>query len=65
MRGQVGFGPAVAELIRQGYNAFIEVSSHPVLVQPVTEILDDSDTGTDAVVTGSLRREDGGLRRLL
>ncbi|MGQ5668758.1 hypothetical protein, partial [Streptomyces sp. ECR2.10] len=24
-----------------------------------------SDTGTDAVVTGSLRREDGGLRRLL
>ncbi|MEU9447003.1 SDR family NAD(P)-dependent oxidoreductase, partial [Streptomyces sp. NPDC048304] len=64
LRGQVGFGPAVAELIRQGHNAFIEVSSHPVLVQPVTEILDESDIGTDTVVTGSLRREEGGLRRL-
>ncbi|MEU9447013.1 SDR family NAD(P)-dependent oxidoreductase, partial [Streptomyces sp. NPDC048304] len=35
------------------------------LVQPVTEILDESDIGTDTVVTGSLRREEGGLRRLL
>ncbi|WP_159050573.1 type I polyketide synthase, partial [Streptomyces cellostaticus] len=65
LRGQVGFGPAVAELIRQGHNAFIEISAHPVLVQPITETLDESDTGTDTVVTGSLRREEGGLRRLL
>ncbi|MEV5878547.1 type I polyketide synthase [Streptomyces sp. NPDC052101] len=63
LRGQVGFGPAVAELIRQGHNAFVEVSAHPVLVQPITETLDENDTTT--VVTGSLRREDGGLRRLL
>ncbi|MGW2425325.1 type I polyketide synthase [Streptomyces sp. NPDC001709] len=63
LRGQVGFGPAVAELIRQGHGVFVEVSAHPVLVQPVTEALDESDT--DAVVTGSLRREEGGLRRLL
>ncbi|MFI9756613.1 SDR family NAD(P)-dependent oxidoreductase [Streptomyces sp. NPDC051963] len=62
LRGQVGFGPAVAELIRQGHGVFVEVSSHPVLVQPITEIVDDA---PDAVVTGSLRREDGGLRRLL
>ncbi|MEU4933123.1 SDR family NAD(P)-dependent oxidoreductase, partial [Streptomyces yokosukanensis] len=65
LRGQVGFGPAVAELIRQGHRAFVEVSAHPVLVQPVTEILDDAESGADAVVTGSLRREEGGLRRLL
>ncbi|MET9499691.1 SDR family NAD(P)-dependent oxidoreductase, partial [Streptomyces sp. NPDC006552] len=38
-------------------------SAHPVLVQPVTGTADDS--GVDAVVTGSLRRDDGGLRRLL
>ncbi|MEV6730901.1 type I polyketide synthase [Streptomyces sp. NPDC051364] len=63
LRGQVGFGPAVAELLDQGHGVFVEVSAHPVLVQPITETADD--TGTDAVVTGSLRREDGGLRRLL
>ncbi|MDN3028520.1 type I polyketide synthase [Streptomyces sp. S.PB5] len=61
LRGQVGFGPAVAELLRQGHRTFVEVSAHPVLVQPITEIVDD----TDAVVTGSLRREEGGSRRLL
>ncbi len=40
---------------------FVEVSAHPVLVQPITEITDD----TDAVVVGSLRRDDGGPQRLL
>ncbi|MGR4884661.1 type I polyketide synthase [Streptomyces sp. LARHCF249] len=63
LRGQVGFGPAVAELMGQGHGVFVEVSAHPVLVQPITETADD--TETDAVVTGSLRRQDGGLRRLL
>ncbi|MFF8632003.1 type I polyketide synthase [Streptomyces werraensis] len=65
LRGQVGFGPAVTDLLSQGYRTFVEVSAHPVLVQPITEILDDGGDGTDAVVTGSLRRDDGGLRRLL
>ncbi|MEU0744800.1 KR domain-containing protein, partial [Streptomyces sp. NPDC006134] len=63
LRGQVGFGPAVAELLAQGHGVFVEVSAHPVLVQPITETADESDTAT--VVTGSLRREEGGLRRLL
>nr|WP_279628705.1 SDR family NAD(P)-dependent oxidoreductase [Streptomyces subrutilus] len=63
LRGQVGFGPAVAELLDQGHGVFVEVSAHPVLVQPITETADHADT--DVVVTGSLRREDGGLRRLL
>ncbi|XDV63632.1 type I polyketide synthase [Streptomyces sp. R33] len=63
LRGQVGFGPAVADLLTQGHGVFVEVSAHPVLVQPITETVDT--TGTDVVVTGSLRREDGGLRRLL
>ncbi|WP_309248456.1 type I polyketide synthase [Streptomyces sp. MNP-20] len=63
LRGQVRFGPAVSELLRQGHGVFVEVSAHPVLVQPVTEAVDGADA--EAVVTGSLRREDGGPRRLL
>ncbi|NEB75047.1 type I polyketide synthase, partial [Streptomyces sp. SID14478] len=63
LRSQVGFGPAVAELVRQGHGAFIEISAHPVLVQPITETAYES--GADVLVTGSLRRQEGGLRRLL
>ncbi len=59
LRSQVGFGPAVTELVSQGHGVFVEVSAHPVLVQAISEIADDS------VVTGTLRRADGGLRRLL
>nr|AXL06217.1 rifamycin polyketide synthase, type 1 [uncultured bacterium] len=59
LRRQVRFGPAVAELVEQGHRVFVEVSAHPVLVQPISELSDE------AVVTGTLRREDGGLRRLL
>jgi rifamycin polyketide synthase module 1/2/3 len=58
LRNQVGFGPAVATLVEQGHGVFLEVSAHPVLVQPLTEI-------TDGLVVGSLRRDDGGPRRLL
>ncbi|NEB77289.1 acyltransferase domain-containing protein, partial [Streptomyces sp. SID14478] len=65
LRGQVGFGPAVAELVRQGHGAFVEVSAHPVLVQPISEILDGAEVDAGTVVTGSLRRDEGGLRRLL
>jgi rifamycin polyketide synthase module 4/5/6 len=61
LRGQVRFGPAVADLVAQGHGVFVEVSAHPVLVQPISEIVDDAET----VVTGTLRRDDGGLRRLL
>ncbi|MCG8915899.1 type I polyketide synthase [Actinokineospora sp. PR83] len=61
LREQVRFGPAVADLLGQGHAVFLEVSAHPVLVQPITEATAD----TDAVVVGSLRRDDGGPRRLL
>ncbi|KDN20688.1 type I polyketide synthase [Amycolatopsis rifamycinica] len=59
LRQQVRFGPAVADLAGLGHTVFVEISAHPVLVQPLSEI------SGDAVVTGSLRRDDGGLRRLL
>ncbi|MGP4053124.1 acyltransferase domain-containing protein, partial [Streptomyces sp. 2A115] len=63
LRGQVRFGPAVADLLGQGHGVFVEVSAHPVLLQPIAEIVDAAQA--DVVVTGSLRRDDGGLRRLL
>ncbi|WP_405632148.1 SDR family NAD(P)-dependent oxidoreductase [Streptomyces sp. NBC_00016] len=63
LRGQVRFGPAVTDLLAQGHGVFVEVSAHPVLLQPISEVVDA--TQADVVVTGSLRREDGGLRRLL
>ncbi|MFJ9842408.1 type I polyketide synthase [Kitasatospora sp. NPDC101155] len=64
LRGRVGFGAAVAELAAQGFGVFVESSAHPVLVQPVSEVADGID-GASVVVSGSLRREDGGSRRLL
>ncbi|MFE6826692.1 SDR family NAD(P)-dependent oxidoreductase [Streptomyces sp. NPDC057690] len=63
LRGQVRFGPAVTDLLAQGHGVFVEVSAHPVLLQPIAEVVDVAQA--DVVVTGSLRREDGGLRRLL
>ncbi|HEX6354480.1 type I polyketide synthase [Actinophytocola sp.] len=63
LREQVRFGPAVTDLLGQGYGVFVELSPHPVLAQPISEIVDG--TGADALVAGSLRRDDGGLRRLL
>ncbi|WP_436970784.1 type I polyketide synthase [Micromonospora rifamycinica] len=61
LRHQVRFAPAVADLLDRQFRIFVEVSAHPVLVQPVNEIVDDA----DVLVTGSLRRDDGGPRRML
>ncbi|MEU6594747.1 SDR family NAD(P)-dependent oxidoreductase [Streptomyces sp. NPDC046881] len=63
LRSQVRFGPAIEALLTEGHSVFVESSAHPVLVQPVNEIVDEA--GSEAVVTGSLRREEGGLHRLL
>ncbi|MFJ9950941.1 type I polyketide synthase [Kitasatospora sp. NPDC091207] len=63
LRGQVRFGPAVATLLSEGHTVFVEASAHPVLAQPITEVVEQ--TGADALVVGSLRRDEGGPRRLL
>nr|WP_305883934.1 type I polyketide synthase [Crossiella sp. SN42] len=62
MRETVRFAPAVHTLLSQGRNLFVEVSPHPVLVPGITGTIDES--GADAVVVPTLRREDGGLDRL-
>ncbi|MFI6512758.1 type I polyketide synthase [Streptosporangium sp. NPDC050855] len=63
LRRTVGFDAAVRALARQGYGVFVESSPHPVLTMGLQETLDA--LGLDAVVTGTLRRDDGGPLRML
>ncbi|MCF2527158.1 type I polyketide synthase [Yinghuangia soli] len=63
LRETVRFADAVRGLAEDGHGVFVEVSPHPVLTAAVEETLEESDRGA-AVVTGTLRRGQGGLRRL-
>ncbi|MBP2328655.1 acyl transferase domain-containing protein/acyl carrier protein [Kibdelosporangium banguiense] len=60
LRQTVLFERAVDDLGRLGFNAFVEVSPHPVLSMAVAETL-----GGRALVTGSLSRGEGGMERFL
>ncbi|MEV5731648.1 acyltransferase domain-containing protein, partial [Streptomyces pharetrae] len=59
LRRTVGFQTAVEALAEAGYEAFVEVSPHPVLAMNIADIVEP------AAVTGTLRRDDGGLDRFL
>ncbi|HEX4702339.1 MAG TPA: type I polyketide synthase, partial [Pseudonocardiaceae bacterium] len=59
LRQVVLFEPTTLALAEQGYSVFVEASAHPVLGSAIAGTL------PDAVVTGSLRRDDGGLVRFL
>ncbi|HEX3783107.1 MAG TPA: SDR family NAD(P)-dependent oxidoreductase, partial [Pseudonocardiaceae bacterium] len=63
LRNRVGFHSAVTRLLDERYRAFVEVSPHPVLTIGVQETIDDTDL--TAVVTGTLRRDEDGLDRVL
>jgi polyketide synthase 7 len=63
LREPVRFHDAIASLARSGHGPFIEVSPHPVLTRAMEETLAETDRRT--VVTGSLRRADGGMDRML
>ncbi|KAB7836992.1 type I polyketide synthase [Streptomyces mobaraensis] len=63
LRTTVRFAPAVRELAERGRHAFVECSPHPVLTVSVEETAEEA--GRPAVVTGSLRRDEGGPRRFL
>ncbi|WP_374616334.1 SDR family NAD(P)-dependent oxidoreductase, partial [Frankia sp. AgKG'84/4] len=65
LRRQVRFGPVVADLLAAGYTTFIEISPHPVLLAPINESAEHGDGDTPVVTIGTLRRDDGGPRRLL
>ncbi|WP_409490914.1 SDR family NAD(P)-dependent oxidoreductase [Amycolatopsis sp. cmx-11-12] len=61
LRHTVRFAPAISRLAELGFGYFVECSAHPLLTMGVQDLLD----GTGAVVTGSLRRDHGGLDRML
>ncbi|MCR6488424.1 SDR family NAD(P)-dependent oxidoreductase [Amycolatopsis sp. OK19-0408] len=60
LRGTVLFEQAVRGLADDGHDAFLEMSPHPVLTAALR-----TTAGDDVTVAGSLRRDDGGPRRLL
>ncbi|WP_370444847.1 type I polyketide synthase [Amycolatopsis sp. CA-128772] len=58
LRNPVLFEAATRRLAADGYDTFVECSPHPVLTMSVEDTVDE------AVVTGTLRRGEGGLDRL-
>lgn len=64
LRQTVRFHDAVATLSGEGYGVFVESSPHPVLTGGMQETLHELGRDT-AVVTGTLRRDEGGLDRAL
>ncbi|NJP64725.1 type I polyketide synthase [Streptomyces spiramenti] len=64
LRRTVRFDAAVRALVEQGHGVFVEVSPHPVLTAPVQDTAEAAGA-PDALVTGTLRRDEGGLRRAL
>jgi acyl transferase domain-containing protein/acyl carrier protein len=59
LRQAVRFDDAVRVLAAAGFGAFIEASAHPVLTPGISEAV------PDAVVTGTLRRDEDGPRQFL
>ncbi|MFJ5123502.1 acyltransferase domain-containing protein, partial [Kitasatospora sp. NPDC088548] len=63
LRRTVELESVTRTLAGDGFGVFIEVSPHPVLTMALQETLDA--TGADGVVTGTLRRNEGGPARFL
>ncbi|MFF8911729.1 acyltransferase domain-containing protein, partial [Streptomyces olivaceoviridis] len=63
LRQTVQFEPAIRTLLHDGFQAFIEISTHPVLTLPVQETVEHNEA--TAVVLASTRRDDAGLDRIL
>jgi len=63
LRQTVRFEEAARGLLDEGFRFFVEPSAHPVLSVGVQESADAS--GVPVVALGTLRREEGGLERVL
>ncbi|MEU8828047.1 type I polyketide synthase [Streptomyces sp. NPDC048636] len=61
MREPVDFERASRALLADGHTAFIECSPHPMLAMSLQQTVED--TGADAIVVGTLRREEGDAQR--
>ncbi|PJN25604.1 polyketide synthase [Kitasatospora sp. CB02891] len=65
LRGTVRFDAAVRSLVEQGHEVFVEASPHPVLTMALQDTVEATGAEEPPVVVGTLRRDDGGLRRAL
>jgi acyl transferase domain-containing protein/NAD(P)-dependent dehydrogenase (short-subunit alcohol dehydrogenase family)/acyl carrier protein len=66
LRETVRFEQATRSLIGEGHRTFLELSPHPVLTVGVTESIEaELEDPSAALVTGSLRREEGDAERFL
>ncbi|MEV8318099.1 SDR family NAD(P)-dependent oxidoreductase [Streptomyces sp. NPDC059900] len=63
LRGQVRFAETIAELTSHGYDAFVEISPHPVLLGSLESILREADK--DAPVCATLKRDQGTYERFM
>ncbi|MFG2385396.1 type I polyketide synthase [Streptomyces avermitilis] len=63
MRETVAFEAAVRATLDEGHRNLLEISPHPVVTMAVQEVIDAA--GVMAQVSGSVRRDEGGLGRLL
>ncbi|EXU62141.1 polyketide synthase, partial [Streptomyces sp. PRh5] len=63
LRQTVELESTTRTLLNSGHVTFIEVSPHPVLTLPVQQTVEASEA--QAVVVGTLRRDEGGLERFL
>ncbi|MBI0320052.1 polyketide synthase dehydratase domain-containing protein, partial [Streptomyces javensis] len=54
----------IERLLEEDFRAFVEVSAHPVLTMSIEAAAEQADAGP-VVVTGTLRRDEGGMRRVL
>ncbi|MGW9214513.1 SDR family NAD(P)-dependent oxidoreductase, partial [Embleya sp. NPDC055664] len=61
LRRTVRFEETVRLLLAQGFDAFVEVSAHPVLTTPIESTIEAADA--EAVVLATLRRAEGGAER--
>ncbi|GAA3371263.1 hypothetical protein GCM10017744_098300 [Streptomyces antimycoticus] len=64
LRNTVRFAPSMERLLDEDFRAFVEVSAHPVLTMSIEASAERADAGP-VVVTGTLRRDEGGMRRVL
>ncbi|MFB7954401.1 SDR family NAD(P)-dependent oxidoreductase [Streptomyces sp. NPDC056045] len=63
LREPVRFAETVTAMVSHGYDAFIEISPHPVLLTSLNQILEQADS--DAPVCATLHRDQGSYERFL
>ncbi|KAK1176737.1 acyltransferase domain-containing protein, partial [Streptomyces sp. NBS 14/10] len=65
LRQTVRFETAIRSLLADGFDAFVEVSGHPVLTTAIEQTTERAPETDDVVVLGTLRRDEDEWRRLL